>query len=79
MAVHRISAADLTALAGLSGAAFDRQFLTLSISSEQGAVTMAMEELAAGKDTAARAIAGPISGADHSEIPQLQALLSAVS
>ena len=79
MAVHRIDAADLAQLQTLSGSAFDRRFLSLSITSEQGAVTMAKAELAGGKDAAARAVAGPISGADHSEIPQLQALLAALS
>lgn len=76
MAVHRISAQQLTALGALRGLAFDRQFLTLSISSEQGAVEMATAEVAGGRDAAAVAIARPISGADHSEIPQLQALLA---
>lgn len=76
MAVHRISPQQLSALGGLRGSAFDRQFLTLSISSEQGAVEMAQAEVAGGRDPAAVAIARPISGADHSEIPQLQALLA---
>ncbi len=78
MAVHRIDAADLAQLQTLTGTAFDRRFLSLSITSEMGAVTMARAELAGGKDAAARTVAGPISGADHSEIPQLQALLAAL-
>jgi uncharacterized protein (DUF305 family) len=78
MAVHRIDAADIAQLRTLTGTAFDRRFLSLSITSEQGAVTMAKAELAGGTDQTARTIAGPISGADHSEIPQLQALLASI-
>jgi uncharacterized protein (DUF305 family) len=76
MAVNRISPGELEQLQALSGAAFDRRFLSLSISSEQGAVQMATAELAGGRDATARTIATPIAGADHSEIPELQALLA---
>ena len=79
MAVHRITDADVAALKQLSGAAFDRRFLTLNISSEQGAAQMARTELAHGRATASRKVAKGIAGAPTSEIPELQALLATIS
>lgn len=79
MAAHRITDADVAALTALSGPAFDRRFLTLNISSEQGAARMARTELADGRAAGAKKVAKGIAGAPTSEIPELQALLTAVS
>ncbi|HEV7209514.1 MAG TPA: DUF305 domain-containing protein [Mycobacteriales bacterium] len=79
MAVHRISPAELSALDQQHGLALDRRFLALSITSEQGAVAMARTELAHGRYAPARALATSIAGAPGGEIPQLQALLSALA
>lgn len=79
MAVGRITDADVATLQGLSGPAFDRRFLALNIVSEQGAAAMARTELAHGRAPATRKVAHGIAGAPTSEIPELQALLTAVS
>ena len=79
MAVHRISDADVAALRTLSGTAFDRRFLALNIISEQGAAAMARTELSHGRASDSRAVAKGIAGAPTSEIPELQALLTAIS
>lgn len=75
-AMHVITPPELTALSALTGAAFDRRFLQLSITSEQGAAAMARTELSGGRDPAALALAKAISGAPTSEIPKLQQLLA---
>ena len=75
MAVHRITDADLDDLRARTGPGFDRSFLTLSATSEEGAAAMARTELAHGENTAARKLARSIAGAPTSEIPQLRALL----
>lgn len=77
-AMHVITPPELTALSALTGAGFDRQFLQLSITSEQGAAAMARTELAGGRNPAALALAKAISGAPSSEIPKLQELLADV-
>ncbi len=79
MALHRITDADVSALKALSGAAFDRRFLALNITSEQGAAQMARTELADGRATDSRKVAKGIAGAPTSEIPELQALLAEIS
>lgn len=75
MAMNRITDTQVGALRALNGAAFDRQFLRLNISSEQGAAAMARIELAHGVDGRAREIATGISKSP-SEIRELQALLA---
>jgi uncharacterized protein (DUF305 family) len=78
MAVHRITDADVAALTALPGPAFDRRFLALNITSEQGAARMARTELADGRSAGAKKVAKGIAGAPTSEIPELQALLADV-
>ncbi len=78
-AMHRVSDTDLAALRAVSGASFDRRFLMLNISSEQGAAAMARVELSHGRAPDSRTVAKAIAGAPTSEIPELQALLSAIS
>jgi len=73
-----VTDAQVAALQRLTGAAFDRQVLLLSASSEQGAVAMARTELADGRYAPARALATSISGAPRTEIPQLRALAAQV-
>jgi uncharacterized protein (DUF305 family) len=79
MAVHRISDTDVAELTTLSGAAFDRRFLALNIVSEQGAAAMARTELSHGRSPTSRKVAKGIASAPTSEIPELQALLAAIS
>ncbi|WP_375498934.1 DUF305 domain-containing protein [uncultured Jatrophihabitans sp.] len=79
MALHRITDADVAQLKSLSGDAFDRRFLALHIASEQGAAQMARTELADGRAAQRKKVAKGIAGAPTSEIPELQALLGALS
>lgn len=79
MAMNRITDTQLSALAALHGAAFDKQFLALNVSSEQGAAAMARTELAHGVDAPARKLAKAIANAPTSEIPELRALLADLS
>ncbi len=78
MAAGYVDDGSLAALQLRTGTAFDRQVLLLSASSEEGAVAMAREELAGGRDAAARQLATAISGAPTEEIPSLRALAAAL-
>ncbi len=73
---HRVSDAELAQLRASTGTTFDRRFVTLSITSEQGAVAMSQPELASGQVPGAVALARAIDSAPTGEIPQLQALLA---
>lgn len=75
---NRVDDAQLAALQALTGTAFDRQFVTLSIASEQGAVQMSQPERTGGHVPGAVALANAINSAPTGEIPQLQALLAAL-
>lgn len=74
MASGYVTDSSYTALQKLSGAAFDKQVLLLSASSEDGAVEMAQTELAGGKYEPALALARSINGAKGTEIPELRKL-----
>ncbi len=78
MARNRITDGQLAELKGLRGRQFDVDFLTLHISSEQGAAAMARIELAGGTDADSLALANNIAGAPTSEIPELEALRTAL-
>lgn len=71
-----MSDADMAALGGLSGTAFDQRWLTMMIAHHQGAVAMAEADLAAGTNPDARSLATAIVGAQQSEITQMQELLA---
>lgn len=77
-AEHRVTDAQLAALAAATGPAFDRSFLQLSIASEQGAVAMSQPERHDGQVPVAVALANAINGAPTGEIPALQRLLTAL-
>ncbi|GAA2635469.1 lipoprotein [Paractinoplanes durhamensis] len=68
------SAADLTALAGLSGPAFDRRFATMMTAHHQGAVQMAGDVLGGGSDERLREVAGEMAVEQSSEIRRIQEL-----
>lgn len=63
---------QMTALEGLSGAAFDRQYVDMMIAHHQGAITMAKTEQADGADPAAKELAGKIVADQTAEIATLQ-------
>ncbi|WP_106397070.1 DUF305 domain-containing protein [Actinocorallia populi] len=70
-----MSEADMTELAGLSGAAFDTRFLEMMIAHHQGAVTMATTEKEQGAYAPAKDLAAAIITGQSTEIDQMKKLL----
>ncbi|MFI5890428.1 DUF305 domain-containing protein [Actinoplanes sp. NPDC051513] len=66
------SPADLTALAGLRGAAFDRKFAAMMIAHHRGALQMAGDVVRGGADERLREVAGEMSVEQGSEIRRIQ-------
>jgi len=71
-----MSPADMTSLAGSTGAAFDRMWTQMMTVHHQGAVTMARTELTDGANPEAKALAQAIITSQTAEITQLQKLLT---
>jgi uncharacterized protein (DUF305 family) len=67
---------DTGALAGMSGAEFDRMFLTMMIEHHRSAVQMAETEAADGQNTDAIALAESIRDSQTAEIAEMQQLLT---
>ena len=70
-----LSANELTALEGASGAAFDQLFLEGMIKHHQGAIDMAKSEQENGEYPAAKTLAGSIVTSQQAEIESMKALL----
>ena len=70
-----MSKADMTRLAASKDAAYDRLWVELMIQHHEGAVRMAKDEVAEGKDPAARALASSIVISQETEIREMNALL----
>ena len=70
-----MSGTDLDSLAGLSGAEFDRSWLTMMTAHHEGAVEMAETELREGRSDDARALAKDIIAAQQKEIATMKGLL----
>ncbi|HEX6969837.1 MAG TPA: DUF305 domain-containing protein [Micromonosporaceae bacterium] len=68
---------DMAALAGASGADFDRMFLDMMIRHHEGAIEMARIQQQEGRNPAAKALAERIAADQAAEIEQLRALLDA--
>ncbi|MEV4090787.1 DUF305 domain-containing protein [Streptosporangium saharense] len=66
---------DMEELRGLSGAAFDRAFLTLMVQHHEGAVAMAKREQAGGAYEPARRMAADIVTSQSAEIATMRRLL----
>lgn len=66
---------DMAALKDASGAAFDKQFLTMMIEHHEGAVEMAKTEISDGKDNDAVDLAKKIQNDQEAEITTMKALL----
>lgn len=73
-----MSKADMTRLAESKGTAFDRLWVELMIQHHEGAVRMAKDELANGKNPAALALAQSIITSQEAEINEMNALLAAL-
>ncbi len=73
-----MSEADMKTLAGATGAAFDKQFLTMMIAHHQGAIIMAGDETAKGSNPEAKALAAKIVTGQQAEISTMKDLLTTV-
>ena len=67
---------DTAALEKLSGAAFDREFLTRMTAHHQDAVVMSRSQLAQGSNPQAKQMAQEIINAQQAEIAEMQKLIS---
>lgn len=67
---------DMHALMAATGAEFDRLFLSGMIAHHEGAVQMATEEAANGRNPEALALAGSIRDSQNAEIAEMQQLLT---
>ena len=67
-----MSGSQMTQLSQASGAAFDRQFLSLMIAHHEGAVQMSSIELRDGSNPEAKALAQKITDAQNAEIAQMR-------
>lgn len=67
-----MSGSQMDQLSKTSGAAFDRQFLTLMIAHHEGAVQMSSIELRNGSNPEAKALAQKITDAQNAEIAQMR-------
>ncbi|MFI5497022.1 DUF305 domain-containing protein [Actinoplanes sp. NPDC051859] len=68
------TAADMTALTGLTGAEFDREFSRMMIAHHQGAIQMAGDALGGGEDAVLREFANEMSVEQGSEIRRIRQL-----
>lgn len=68
---------DVTALTPLSGAAFDKEFLTRMMAHHEGALPMAQADLDAGVNPQAKTLAQGIITAQKAEIAEMKGLLAA--
>lgn len=71
-----MSDADMTKLSAASGASFDKQFLLMMIQHHQGAISMAEDEVAGGKNPDAIALAKRIITAQQAEIDTMKKILA---
>lgn len=67
---------DMTSLGTLSGARFDRQWLTMMIAHHAGAIEQAGAELKSGSNPDSRALATSIVSAQQAEIATMKGLLA---
>ena len=65
-------------LTAATGAAFDKQFLTMMIAHHEGAITMANEQTAKGSNPQAKALASKIVADQQAEITTMKDLLTKV-
>jgi uncharacterized protein (DUF305 family) len=73
-----MSDADMTMMSGLTGVAFDRQWLTMMTTHHQGAIAMAHTEQADGRYGPAKTMADNIVRTQTDEIAKMAAVLSSL-
>jgi uncharacterized protein (DUF305 family) len=69
---------DMATLSSETGAAFDKEFLTLMIEHHQSAVSMANDELSKGQNTAAKKLAQSIVTSQSKQISSMKTMLSSL-
>lgn len=67
---------QMTTLAGLSGAAFDKMWLQMMVEHHQGAIDMAQDELRNGTNADVKAMAQAIITAQQGEITKMQGMIA---
>lgn len=70
-----MSEEDMSSLRAMSGVEFDRMFVEMMIAHHQGAVAMALQEIAEGESPDARAFARATKSAREGEIAEMRSLL----
>ncbi len=70
--------AEMTSLEGSSGAAFDRQFLTMMTGHHNGAIDMAKTQLEKGKFEPAKQLATTIADGQQKEVAEMKTILAAL-
>jgi uncharacterized protein (DUF305 family) len=73
-----MSAAAMNQLSAVTGADFDRQFLTMMVAHHAGGVDMANDERARGRSPAAKQLAASIVTSQRAEIATMEKLLTQV-
>ncbi|MCH8611822.1 DUF305 domain-containing protein [Arsenicicoccus dermatophilus] len=68
----------MVTLKGLSGKAFDKEFLTSMIAHHQGALVMAQDELEQGQDAASKQLAQSVLASQQPEIDEMKRLLASL-
>lgn len=71
-----MSAEDMSKLMAAQGVLFDRMFLQMMIDHHKGAIEMANEEAAKGKNPEAKSLAGDIVTAQQAEVVEMEKLLT---
>jgi uncharacterized protein (DUF305 family) len=71
-----MSVADMKKLTAASGKDFDKEFLTMMIAHHEGAVTMAKDEVANGKNPDATALAQQVITSQQAEIATMKSILA---
>lgn len=74
-----MTTADMTALKGMSGSAFDKRWLTMMVQHHRGAIAMARTELSSGGNASAKKLAGAIITGQSSEVSTMTALMSSMT
>lgn len=73
-----MTAQDMAELKAANGPAFDKTFLTLMIQHHQGAIDMAEQEQAGGKDAKAKKLADSIVSSQSTEVTAMKAMLASL-
>lgn len=71
-----MSADEMSKLSSTTGTAFDRTFLQMMVEHHNGAIEMAKDESAKGKDAEVRSLAKTIASSQQTEITEMEQLIA---